>query len=689
MSSTYQDNRSVKVTSPPGSGEMVFAHMSHVEQISQPFHCEVGLLSESGDLDPDKILGKPLVVSLATTGATPVRHFHGVVTEFEQTGYDDRFHQYRAVMRPWFWLLTRMADCRVFQNKTVPEIFKEVCEQLEFKDVDLRLGTYQPLEYCVQYRETDFNFLSRLLEHEGIFYFFEHSADKHVMVLSDDVSHCKSISGYDSVPFYPASGQGATPRERDHIQTWSFQKSFLPATFSSRDYNYEKPTPIPEGTSSISRPYENSAYQIYDFPAGADVIISRDVERLAKIRVQELQAPQMVARGSGDAAGLATGHLFKLTGHPRDSLDIQYLITSTAIDLSAAAYHAGSGGSETQFSIAVTAVDAREAYRPARVTPKPMIHGTQSAVVVGPKGDEIYTDPLGRIKLQFHWDRHGKQDEKSSCFVRVGQIWAGKGWGAHYIPRIGQEVIVAFMEGDPDRPIVIGSVYNGNAPWPYGLPDNKTRSGIKSHTSRGGTGSNELRFEDKTGSEEVYLRAEKDHTIAVGNDENHSVGHDRSKSVKNNETTTIGKDRTESVSGNESVTIEKDRTETVKGNETIDISKDLAQTIGGARTLSIAKDDAITVNGGRTDEVDKDEQVSIGQKRSQNIGTNDTLSVGQKLSINAGQSVEIVTGSASITMQQDGTITVKGNNITLSGDGNITIKAGGNVVIKGSKITQN
>ena len=688
MSSTYQDNRSVKVSNPFGSGELVFAHMRHVEQISQPFHCEVALLSESGDLDPDKILGKPLVVSLATTDTTPMRHFHGVVTEFEQTGYDDRFHQYRAVMRPSFWLLTRMADCRVFQNKTVPEIFQDVCQQVKFS-IDLRLGTYQPLEYCVQYRETDFNFLSRLLEHEGIFYFFEHSADKHVMVLTDDVGDCKSIADYDSVPFYPASGPGAPPRERDHIQTWSFQKSFLPATFSSRDFNYEKPTPIPEGTSSISRKYENSAYQIYDFPADADVINAQGVERIAKLRVQELQVPQMVARGSGDAAGLATGHLFKLTGHPRDSLDIQYLITSTAIDLSAAAYHAGAGGSETQFSITVTAVDAREAYRPARVTPKPMIHGTQSALVVGPKGEEIYTDTLGRIKLQFHWDRHGSQDDKSSCFVRVGQIWAGKGWGAHYIPRVGQEVIVTFMEGDPDRPIVIGSVYNGNTPTPYALPDNKTRSGILSRSSKNGTAGNELRFEDKTGSEEVFLHAQKDHTIHVENDENHAVGHDRSKSVKNNETTSIGKDRTESVSGNESITIDKDRTETVKGSETIDISKDHSQTIGGARTLSVAKDESISVTGGRTDEVDKDEQVSIGQKRSQSIGTNDTLSVGQKLSINAGQSVEIVTGSASITMQQDGTITVKGNNITLSGDGDITIKAGGNVVIKGSKITQN
>ncbi|HEX5462137.1 MAG TPA: type VI secretion system tip protein TssI/VgrG [Steroidobacteraceae bacterium] len=689
MASNYQDNRSVKVTNPFGPNELIFARMSYVEQMSQPFHCEVALLSESGDLDPDGILGKPLCVSLATTGTAPMRYFHGLVTEFEQVGYSDRFHEYRAVMRPWFWLLTRTADCRVFQGKTVTDIFKEVCQQAGFADMDLRVAGNQVLEYCVQYRETDFNFLSRLLEREGIFYFFEHSDNKHVMVLADDVGDCKAIDGYASVPFYPATDQGAPPRDRDHLQTWSFQKSLLPTTFSSRDYNFEHPTPIPEGTSSISRSYEHSTYEIYDFPAESEVLDSGGVEKVAKLRVQELQVPQMVARGSGDAAGLAAGHVFKLTGHPRDSLGIQYLITSTSVELSAAAYHAGAGGGEMQFSIAVEAVDARAPYRPARITPKPMIHGTQTAVVVGPKGDEVHTDEYGRIRVQFHWDRKGKLDEKSSCFVRVGQIWAGKSWGAIYIPRIGQEVIVSFMEGDPDRPIVIGSVYNGTNPTPYPLPDNKTKSGIMSRSSLQGTAGNELSFEDKKGSELVYVHAQKDRTIKVENDESHTVGHDRTKTVQNNETTTIGKDRTESVGGNESITVSKDRTVSVTGSESIDIGKDHSESVGGARTLSVTKDETISVSGGRTDDVSKDEQVTIGQKRTQSIGSDDKLSVGKKLGIEAGEAIEIVTGSASITMKEDGTITLKGKNITLSGDGDITIKAGGNVVIKGSKITQN
>jgi type VI secretion system secreted protein VgrG len=696
MSTKYQDNRSVKVTTPFGPNVLVFASMTGTEHLSRPFECTISLLSESGELDPDKILGKPLVVSLATTRQEPLRYFHGLVSEFQQVGYEERMHQYRAVTRPWFWFLTRTADCRVFQNKSAPEIFKEVCQNAGFSDFELHLGTHPQREYCVQYRESDFNFLSRLLEHEGIFYYFEHSDNKHVMVLSDDVGNCKAVAGYDSVPYYPSSATDAL-RERDHLQSWSFQKSFQPSRYAARDYDFERPSPIPAGTASISRSYESSAYEVYDFPAVADQVgsdgsqvTSDSVERIAKLRVQELQAAQMVARGSGDAAGLAAGHVFKLTGYPRSSLDIQYLITSTSIELNSQAYHAGSG-TETEFSIALDAVDAREPYRPPRLTPKPMIHGTQTAVVVGPKSEEIYTDQFGRVKVQFPWDRYGKLDEQSSCFVRVGQLWAGKSWGGIHIPRIGQEVIVSFLEGDPDRPIIIGSVYNGTNKPPYPLPDNKTQSGIRSRSALEGTGDNfnELRFEDKKGAELLLLHAEKDQAIEVENDEQHSVGHDRTKSVKNNETTSIGKDRNETVGGKESITVAKDRTRSVQGSESIDIGKDYSKNISGSRTLAVSKDENISINGGRTDQVDKDEQVNIGENRTHKIGNNDTQSIGKKLAINAGEAVEIVVGSARLTMNQDGTITLKGNNITLSGDGDITIKASGNVVIKGSKVTQN
>src|SRR5215472_764664 len=544
MATKYQDYRSVKVTSPFGTDALLLERFTGTEQLSQPFHVDLVLLSEKGELDADKILGKPLALALTIEQGKPPRHFHGIVTEFSQTGIGDRLHEYRAAVRPWFWLLTRTADCRIFQGKTVPEIFKAVCQHAGFHDFEQRLASsYDPWEYCVQYRETDFNFLSRLLEQEGIFYYFEHADSKHVMVLSDDVAKCSTVDGYDQVPFYPASASDAQ-RERDHLQSWSFQKSFHPGTFATRDYDFEHPSPVPAGTSSISRPHNPSKFEIYDYPAEATKLNSGGLERVAKVRVQELQAMQMVARGHGDAAGLAAGKLFKLTGYPRSDLNMQYLITATSIDISAGNYQTASSAS-SQFSISIEGVDAREPYRPPRVTPKPVVHGTQTAVVVGPKGEEIYTDEYGRVKVLFHWDRYGKGDESSSIFIRVGQLWAGKQWGGIHIPRIGQEVIVSFLEGDPDDPLIIGSVYNGANKPPWALPDNKTQSGILSRSTLQGTAdnANEFRFEDKKGSEMVLLHAEKDQTIEVENDEAHSVGHDRTKQVKNNETVSIGKDR--------------------------------------------------------------------------------------------------------------------------------------------------
>jgi type VI secretion system secreted protein VgrG len=662
--------------------------MSVEERISQPFYAELTLFSEKPDLDADDILGKPLVVTLDAAGNK--RYFHGLVTEFALADFGERFHQYRAVIRPWYWFLTRTADCRIFQGKSVPDIFKAVCENAAFKEVETRLGSYQPWDYCVQYRETDFNFLSRLLEQEGIFYFFEHSADKHVLVLVDDVSKCKKAKGYESVPFYPPSASHAI-RERDHLQSWSVQKSFQSGNYATRDYNFEQPSPVLAGTASVSRKHDAGKFEMFDFPADANPLSTSTVERVAKLRIQELQAAQMVARGGGDAAGLAVGHACTLAGHPRDTLNIDYMVTATSIELSNDSYHAGESSKGLQFSISLEAVDVREPFRPARLTPKPIIHGTQTAVVVGPKGDEIHTDEFGRIKVQFHWDRYGQLDDKSSCFVRVGQMWAGKSWGGIHIPRIGQEVIVSFLEGDPDRPLVIGSVYNGANKPPFALPDNKTQSGIRSRSSLQGTpdNCNEFRFEDKKGQELVYLHAEKDQTIEVENDESHSVGHDRKKSVTNDENTSVGNNRTESVGANEQITIGKNRTESVSGQETIDIGKDRSLSVGGSNTVSVGKDESWSVSNNRTDEVGKNEELTIGKNRTHSVGEKDSLSVGKQLLIDVGDEIVIKTGDASISMKKDGTIVIKGKDITLDAGGKINAKASGDVILKGSKVTQN
>ena len=688
MAESYQDKRSVKISSPFGANALLFVRMTGHEHVSRPFEHELTLYSESPDLDADKILGKALVVTLDTGNSQ--RHFHGLVSEFAQVGFTERFHEYRAVVRPWFWFLTRTADCRIFQGKSVPDIFKAVCQQAGFSDIEVKLDSYPARDYCVQYRETDFNFLSRLLEQEGIFYYFEHTAGKHTLVLTDDVSKCSPTSGYDSVPFYAKTANDAL-RERDHLQAWSIQKTFQPGSYATRDYNLQQPSPILAGTSSISRKHDAGKYEVFDYPADAAQLTSSGVEKVAKLRVQELQAAQMLARGSGDAAGLTAGRTFKLQKHPNSACNIEYLLTAVTIELSSDSYHAGSGASGTSFTIAVEAVHVREAYRPARITPKPLIQGTQTAVVVGPSGDEIHTDDLGRIKVQFHWDRYGELNDKSSCFVRVGQIWAGKSWGGIHIPRIGQEVIVSFIEGDPDRPLIIGSVYNGSNKPPFALPDNKTQSGVRTRSSKSGTADNcnELRFEDLKGQELVFLHAEKDQAIEVENDESHTVGHDRTKSVKNDEHTSIGKNRTESVGESENISISKDRSESVGGTESIDVAKDRSLSIGGNSTINVSKDETIAVNGKRSDQVEKDEEVNIGKNRTHNVGEKDSLTVGKQLLIDVGDEIVIQSGSASITLKKDGTITIKGKDITLDGDGKINVKAGGDVVMKGSKITQN
>jgi len=357
------------------------------------------------------------------------------------------------------------------------------------------------------------------------------------------------------------------------------------------------------------------------------------------------------------------------------------------------------------------------------VTPKPVIQGAQTATVVGVGGEEIYTDEHARVKVQFHWDRYGKRDENSSCWIRVSQVWAGKTWGTIHIPRIGQEVIVSFLEGDPDRPIVTGRVYNGDNKAPYDLPANKTQSGIKTRSSKDGAAANfnEIRFEDKKGSEQLFIHAEKSQDIEVEKDETHWVGHDRTKTIDNDETTHVKHDRTETVDHNEtikigenrsenvgkdeSITIGANRTESVTKDETVTIGKNRTESVGESesisvskgQTISVGKAQSLTVGDGRTVNVGKDESITIGKKQDVNVGDarktsiakDDALSVGKKLIVSAADEISLTTGSASIIMKKDGTITIKGKDITLDGSGKINVKASSDVAIKGSKVTQN
>jgi type VI secretion system secreted protein VgrG len=640
MSITTQDHRVFELKTPLGKDVLLLQKMIGTEPMSQPFVLELDLLSEKGDIKADDILGQKVCVSL-TLPQGQKRFFHGFVSEFSHGGWQ-RYYHYRAIVRPWYWLLTRTADCRIFQELTVPQIFEHVVQQYGFTDYELRLtGNYQVREYCVQYRETDFNFLSRLLEQEGIYFFFEHAETKHTLVLIDDPGKHQTCSGYETVPYYPPAGKDML-RERDHLQTWTCTSSVRSGSFATTDFDFEQPRKSLAGSASIARQHQQSNYEVFDYPGLLTPLESQQSDQVAKVRIQELQSPYMVASGHGNAAGLGTGVRFTLDKFPRKDLNIAYIVTRANYTITANTYETGQSQTTQEFTVAIEAIDARTQFRPERRTSKALIHGTQTAIVVGPAGEEIYTDKYGRVKVQFHWDRYGKQDEQSSCWVRVSQPWAGKNWGAIHIPRIGQEVIVSFLEGDPDRPIITGRVYNGDSMPPYTLPGNATQSGIKTRSSKGGSDANfnEIRFEDLKGSEQLYVHAEKNHDIVVEKDETHSVGNDRSKTITHDETTKVGHDRTETVGNNEQISVGVNRSEQVGANENIKIGANRTEAVGANETISIVSN--------RTKSVGGNETATVSMLRFHNVGINEMVNVGGAQEVNIGAAQTITVGAAQL-----------------------------------------
>ena len=432
----------------------------------------------------------------ATEELDKTRYFNGFVSRFSQEGTFDDFNAYSVTVHPWLWFLTRTADCRIFQEKKVPDIIKEVFREHGFTDFEETLsGSYRIWEYCVQYRETDFNFVSRLMEQEGIYYYFKHEINKHILVISDSVSSHEAYPGYEKLPYFPPDEH--LRRERDHIYDWNISQEVQPGVYALNDFDFTRPKANLEVKASVKREHARATMEIYDYPG--EYPDTGDGENYVRARIEELQAEHEQVHGQANARGLAVGSLFELTDYPREDQNREYLIVSATHQVESDAYSSGSGsGAEEVYSCSFTALHSKQPYRPARTTPKPMVQGPQTAIVVGPSGEEIYTDKYGRVKVSFHWDRNSKSDENSSCWVRVAQVWAGTKWGGIQIPRIGQEVIIEFLEGDPDRPIITGRVYNNDNMPPNDLPASATQSGIKSRSSKGGNADkfNEIRFDD-------------------------------------------------------------------------------------------------------------------------------------------------------------------------------------------------
>ncbi|WP_434699132.1 type VI secretion system tip protein VgrG [Pseudomonas sp. D1-1] len=572
-----QASRLAKITSPLGPEVLLLKDMGGGEELGRLFNYELQLHSLDNAIDLNQVLGKPMCVSVQLDGGGE-RHFHGIVARFSQNIDQGQFASYQATLRPWLWLLTRTSDCRIFQNLTVPQIIKQVFRDLGFSDFEDALSRpYREWEYCVQYRETSFDFVSRLMEQEGIYYFFRHEQGRHVLVLADAYGAHTQAPGYASVPYYPKNEQ---QRERDHIHDWHLAQEVQPGSLELNDYDFQRPSARIDVRSAMPRPHTAGDYPLYDYPG--TYVQSEDGEHYARTRIEALQTLHEQVELAGNARGLGSGHLFSLTGFSRQDQNREYLIVGARYYLSQESGESGVGAPSAQFESSLTCIDAQQSFRPMAITHRPIVKGPQTALVVGPKGEEIWTDQFGRVKVHFYWDRHDQSNENSSCWIRVSQSWAGKNWGSMQIPRIGQEVIVSFLEGDPDRPIITGRVYNAEQTVPYDLPEKATQSGMKSRSSKGGTPANfnEIRMEDKKGAEQLYIHAERNQDIVVEVDESHSVGHDRTKSIGHDETVIIGNNRLRIVKQEDILSVGQRKTDSISQSYVIEVGENLRLVCG-------------------------------------------------------------------------------------------------------------
>jgi type VI secretion system secreted protein VgrG len=524
----------------PLSPDLRFDSLIYSSGLSQLEEMQVQMLSDRPDLHPEDMLGHLVDVSIELRDGAK-RHLGGYVSRFGMGKHQGRYYGYHATVVPWLWFLTRKSDCRIFQDMDVKEIVTKIFDghssiaNYEWKTTRI----YRKRSYCVQYRETDYNFIARLLEDEGIYWYFEHSDQAPKLILVDMASAHAAVPGYEELPYFGNLGQ-ASP-DADIVTSWNFSREVKSGKVALTSYNFEKPGTDLKVALALQRNYALSDYELFDYQG--DYMQSSDGEQLTDNRMDEVQARFEQLTGTSNAYGLATGHLFTLTRHPREDQNIEVLLTQ--LQISAALASDESGRPDTLIECNFAAIPSAQQFRPARRTPKPFVQGPQSAVVTGPAGEEIFTDAHGRVKVKFFWDRHGQKNETSSCWLRVSHPWAGKSFGMIHIPRIGQEVIVDFLEGDPDQPLVTGRVYNADQTPPWELPANATQSGILTRSSKGGAygNANALRFEDKKGAEQVWLQAERNLDTMVENDESRTVGHDQTTLIRNHQKINVMKGR--------------------------------------------------------------------------------------------------------------------------------------------------
>jgi type VI secretion system secreted protein VgrG len=721
-----QAGRLLTVSTPLGTDALLLARFVGTDALSELFVFQLDLLAERDtEVAFDQLLGQPATAAVRTADGS-YRHFNGIVVRFSQgsevTGPygGPTFVQYTATVVPKFWLLTRKAQSRVYQQVSVPDILKQVFAGF---DVDWQIqGTFHPRDYCTQYRETDWAFASRLMEEEGIFYFFKHTDGGHKMVVANTPASHADVPGPTAVNYETVAG-GRPPDDR--VFAWTKTQEMRSGKYTLWDHCFELPGQHLDATATIQESVTvgavghklkvggNDKLEIYDYPGAyaqrfdgvapgggerpADIEkIFEDNARTVGIRMQQEAAPSLAIEGASGCRQFTAGHKFTLQRHV--NADGAYVLTRvTHVADVSAEYTTTAAGGDPYYSNTFTCIPAGLPFRPPQVTPKARVTGTHTAVVVGPPGEEIFTDKYSRVKVQFHWDRQGKTDADSSCWVRVATPWAGKQWGMIHIPRIGQEVVVDFLEGDPDQPIIVGSVYNAEQMPPYPLPDERTMSGIKSRSSLQGkeTNYNELAFEDKKGQEYIYFHAERDFHRVVENNDTLHVGFDtmakgdQTVEIFNNQTTVVGAESEDKkpsdgsqfvyVWNNREVVVGNGEADAADGseivnvwnNQEVQVGKGKGQAKDGSQLVSIWKDRTVSLDTGNDkltiSKGNRDVSIDMGNDTlTIKMGNQTTKLALGKSTTEAMQSIELKVGGSSIKVDQTG-VTIKGMMVMVEG----------------------
>jgi type VI secretion system secreted protein VgrG len=641
-----QDNRLLILDTPLGKDVLLLQELTGEEGISRLFTYELNLLAHENDsVVFSDIVGQKITITLSRPDGTS-RYLSGYVSRFTQGATDDRmFTHYHAQVVPWLWFLTRQADCRIFQNMAVPDIISQVFNLFDFKDFRLSLkNTYPQLEYCVQYRETSFNFVSRLMEEFGIFYYFDHSTEgKHTMVLADQSS---TLPACPSSPISYDTQVGGI-YDPEAISDWHVGQEVRTGKYTVTDYNFITPsTSLLANDPTVVQLSASQPLELFDYPG---LHTTKDQgDTVAKTRMQEEEAGYMVVQAASNCRAVMSGYSFVLKNHYRGDQNTNYVVTEVRHYATAGQTYttAGTQGGEV-YSNNLTCIPASVTYRPPRVTPKPFVQGPQPALVVGKAGEEIWVDKYGRVIVQFYWDRLGKQNENSSCWIRTSQPWAGGNWGAMWIPRIGQEVLVSFLEGDPDRPVITGRVYNANQMPPYTLPDYQTRSTFMSRTSKGGGASNynELRFEDLKGKEQIFMNAEMDMDLRVEKDSREFIGANRHLVVTTNQQEQVQADKHLQVQGN--------HFEQIQGNMSLQVTGNQMESVTGNKSLAVTGNQSESVTGNLSLAVTGQQQ-DTSMAYAMKTDTTIHLNAGMSAVIEAGVDLTLKVGSNFIDINPAG-----------------------------------